>query len=79
VQITTIKIDTRTKEQLDKYREYKNESYDEVVRKLLYIANLSRNEPKLSKKTIEQIEAARERIRKGEFFTEEQVRRRLGL
>jgi hypothetical protein len=34
---TTIKIHKETKAEIDQFREYKNESYDEVLRKLIYI------------------------------------------
>ncbi len=34
---TTIKIHKETKAEIDKYREYKNESYDELLRKIVYI------------------------------------------
>ena len=37
---TTIKIHKDTKAEIDQFREYKNESYDEVLRKLLYIVKL---------------------------------------
>jgi predicted transcriptional regulator len=73
---TTIKIHENTKMQLDKFREYKNESYDEVIKKVIYIA---KSEPELSEETIRDIERARERVKKGKFVTEEEARKRLGL
>lgn len=76
---TTIRINEDTKFDLDTFREYKNESYDEVIKKVIYIAKTSKDEPKLSKETILQIEKARERIKKGNFVTAEEAKRRLGL
>lgn len=76
---TTIKLQTETKGQLDTFREYKNESYDEVINKLVYIAKNTKKNPELSKETIIAIEKARERIRKGNFLTEEQAIKRLGF
>jgi len=76
---TTIKIHKETKAEIDQFREYKNESYDEVLKKLVYIVKKIKKEPELSKKTLEAIEAARERIKKGKFVTEEEARKRLGL
>ena len=76
---TTIKLQTETKNQLDTFREYKNESYDEVINKLVYIAKNTKTNPELSKETIIAIEKARERIRKGKFLTEEQAIKRLGF
>ena len=76
---TTIKIHKETKAEIDQFREYKNESYDEILKKLIYIVKNLKKEPELSKETLEAIEAARERIRRGHFVTEEEARKRLGL
>jgi hypothetical protein len=76
---TTIKVYNDTKTMLNQFREYKNESYDEIVRKIMYIAKLAKKNPQLSKKTISDIEAARERMKKGEFYSEDQVAKMLGL
>lgn len=76
---TTIKIHEDTKTQLDRFREYKNESYDEVIKKILFITKISKSEPELGKETIEAIEKARERIKKGRFLTEAEAKKRLGL
>jgi len=76
---TTIKIHKETKAEIDQFREYKNESYDEVLKKLIYIVKKIKKEPELSKETLQAIEAARERIKKGHFVTEEEARTRLGL
>ena len=76
---TTIRLNIETKKELDQFKQYKNESYNELIRKLIYIAKLCENEPKLSQKTILEIKEARERIKKGEFYTEEETRKLLGL
>ena len=78
-QETTIRIAPRTKTELDAFRQYKNESYDEVVRKIIVIAKTCEKEPKLSQKTIQEIKEAREQIKKGEFYTEEEAKKILGL
>ena len=77
--VTTIKLQMETKSQLDTFREYKNESYDEVINKLVYIVKNTKKNPELSKETIIAIEKARERIKKGNFLTEEQAIKRLGF
>lgn len=79
MEATTLKIHSKTKEELDKFREYKNESYDEVIQKVMYIAKTSKKQPELSHKAIQAIEKARERIRKGQFLTEKEAKKRLGL
>ncbi len=79
MEATTIKIHEDTKFELDNFREYKNESYDEVLKKILFIAKTCKTEPKLSKETVEAIERARERIKKGRFLTEAEAQKKLGL
>ena len=76
---TTIRVNPKTKEELDQFRQYKNESYDELVRKLIHLAKLSEKEPKLSQKTLNEIKEARERIKKSEFYTEDEAKKILGL
>jgi hypothetical protein len=79
MEYTTIKVYNDTKTMLNQFREYKNESYDEIVRKVMYIAKLAKKNPQLSKKTIKDIEGARDRLKKGEFYKEEEVAKMLGL
>ena len=76
---TTIRLNQTTKAELDAFKQYKSESYDELVRKLIYLAKLAEKEPKLSQKTILEIKEARERIKKGEFYTEDEAKKILGL
>lgn len=76
---TTIKVHNDTKQLLDSFREYRNESYDEVIRKVTLIARQCSREPVLAKDAIDAIDAARKRIRSGKFVTEDEARRRLGL
>jgi len=79
VDTTTIKIHEDTKLQLDKFREYKNESYDELIKKMVYIAKKVKTQPELSKEAVIAIEKARKRIKSGKFLTEEEARKRLGF
>lgn len=76
---TTIKIHGDTKLQLDKFREYKNESYDELIKKMMYVAKKAKTQPELSKEAVIAIEKARKRIKSGKFLTEEEARKRLGF
>ena len=76
---TTIKLYENTKRQLDKFKEYKNESYDEVINKMIFIANKAKTDPELSKETVIAIENARKRIKAGNFITEEEARKRMGF
>lgn len=79
VNVTTVKLGVKTKKALDSFKEYKNESYDEVVNKLIYIVNTLDDEPPLSKQAKARIEIARSEIRAGDFYTEEEMAKRLGL
>ena len=77
--ITTIKLGINTKRELDLFKEYKNETYDEVLNKLVYIAKNVKEQPELSQEAILAIENARNRIKEGRFITEKEALRRLGM
>ena len=79
METTTIKLHGSTKRQLDRFKEYKNESYDEVINKMIFIANNAKTDPELSKETVIAIDNARKRIKAGNFVTEEEARKRLGF
>ena len=76
---TTIRLNPRTKSELDTFRQYKNESYDELVRKLIYLIKVCEKQPKLSQQTVIEIKQARENIKNNEFYTEEEAKKILGL
>jgi len=76
---TTIRLNQTTKEQLDTFKQYKSESYDELVRKLIHLVKMCEKKPELSQKTILEIKEAREKIKKGEFYTEAEAKKILGL
>ena len=76
---TTIRLAQETKTQLDSFRQYKNESYDELIRKMIFIAKTCETEPKLSQKTVLDIRQARERVKKGDFYTEDEAKKILGM
>ncbi len=60
--ITTIKIQKETKQRIDKLRENKNESYDDILRKVLYVLNVTRDEPLKAKRILERISELRQRM-----------------
>ncbi len=60
--ITTIKLLEETKMRLEKLREHKKESYDDILRKILYVLNISRDDPEKAKKILERISELRERM-----------------
>lgn len=77
--ITTIKLQSITKSRLEQFREYKHESYDEIVNKLAYIAENVKTKPKLSQETIKAIESAKRRYEKGLYVTEKKAAKILGI
>lgn len=53
--ITTIKLQKETKERLDKLKEYRRESYDDLLKKILGILNLARQEPEKARLILNKI------------------------
>ena len=43
--ITTIKLDAETKTRLDHLNEYERETYDQIIKKILYVLNEIRKDP----------------------------------
>ncbi len=76
---STIRINQKTKSELDQFKQYKSESYDELVRKLIYLAKTCEKEPKISQKVVREIKIAREKIKQGDFYSEEEAKKILGL
>jgi len=60
--ITTIKLLDETKIRLEKLREHKRESYDDILRKMLYVLNTIREEPEKARKILEKIDELRNRM-----------------
>ena len=56
-QVTTIKIFRETKERLNKLKEYEKETYDEVLKKILFILNTCRKDPEKAKHILEKIDS----------------------
>lgn len=54
--ITTIKIERETKARLDKLKEHERESYNQVIKKILYILNLVRKNPLLGNRVLSNID-----------------------
>lgn len=79
VAVTTIKIKQDTKSSLDELREYKSESYDEVIKKLLHLIRSVEDDPELSQEALRAIKQARKRVASGRYVDEEEALKRLGL
>ena len=68
-----------TKEKLNQFKEYRHESYDEVINKMVSIIRHVKTNPKLSKEAVLSIEKARERIKHGDYITEQEAKDKLGI
>ncbi|MBU2576419.1 MAG: hypothetical protein KKF50_01735 [Nanoarchaeota archaeon] len=71
--ITTIKLLEETKNRVEKLREHKRESYDDIIRKILYILNTARDSPEKAKRILERISELRERMIEEEKQQEEDL------
>ncbi len=60
--ITTIKLLEETKLRIEKLREHKRESYDDILRKILYVLNTARDSPERAKRILERISDLRHRM-----------------
>jgi hypothetical protein len=60
--ITTIKLQKETKERLEKLKENKRETYDDLIRKMLWILNTIKIEPEKARWTLRKIDESRARL-----------------
>jgi len=65
--ITTIKINLETKARLDRLKEHQRETYEQVLRKILFILNLSKKNPEKAQRIFKKIDSV---IKKKERYTE---------
>ena len=83
--MTTIRVHSDTKAQLDKFKDSKNESYDDVIKKIIHIIKRIKIGSKLNKESLlseeasHAIEKARKRIKAGRFVSEKEAKKRLGF
>lgn len=73
---TTIEITRSDRDRLNRLRRYPREPYRTIVRRLL---DQSEDPEPLSPKTIADIQASLDEIRRGEFVTHEELKRELGI
>lgn len=60
--ITTLKLLEETKNRIEKLREHKRESYDDILRKILYVLNAARDDPDRAKRILMRIDDLRHRM-----------------
>ncbi len=75
--ITTIKINKQTKQRLDRLKEHPRETYEETLRKILFILNLSKTNPEKAQRIFRKIDSII-RLRQEEYkevYQEDKVER----
>ena len=65
--VTTIKINKETKQRLDKLKEHNRETYDQILRKILFILNISKKNPEKARKLMNKIDSS---IKRRHSYTE---------
>jgi hypothetical protein len=73
--VNTIKLLEETKNRLEKLREHKKESFDDILKKILYILNIAREEPEKAKKILEKISEVRARMIQEDMKQKEDLKR----
>ncbi len=78
--ITTLKLLEETKLRLEKLREHKRESYNDILKKMLYVLNVARDDPEKAKRVLEKIDDIRnqmlkETLQQKEDFEKEKLRK----
>lgn len=76
---TSIQISPETRAKLSKFKEYTRETYDEVLNKLMSIAELARDEGRLGDEALEDIAEAKRQYASGKTFSTKEVLEKLGV
>jgi hypothetical protein len=74
-EITTIKLLKETKTRIEKLREHKRESYDDILKKILYVLNTARESPESAKRILERISELRRRMLEEERHQKENLKK----
>lgn len=75
--VTSIQLENKTKSKLDKIKVFPKESYDDVVNRLINVAE--DDEYVLSERTIKDLEKALTQVKSGKLLSHSQVKRKHGL
>ena len=77
--ITTIKLLNETKLRIEKLREHKRESYDDILKKILYVLNAAREDPDKAKRILERVSDLRRKMLEEEKQQKEDLEKEKGL
>ena len=75
---TTVRLNVETKKVLDSFREYKGESYDELIRKISFISKLALEDSKAAEESMQDITKARDKIKSSGRYTKTEIKKILG-
>jgi len=75
--VTSIQLDNKTKSKLDKMKVFPRESYDDVVNRLINVAE--DDEGVLSEQTIKDLEEALDEVKSGKLLSHHTVKKKHGL
>ena len=80
-EFTTVAVHRATLERLRKFQEYRRESYDDTLNKLMSLIDMKSHDSdgKLNAKTRHEIEEARAEVRTGQTYSTKEAMKRLGL
>ena len=73
---TTIQLDSKTKEKLERLKSYPGETYDKIIE---WLMNIRTEEGELSAETIKNIEISLREVKEGKTYSTAEVRKKLGL
>lgn len=71
--VTTIQLNVKTKKELDHLKLSNRDTYNDVIEMLI------EDSMELSEQTKKEIEEAKKEIERGEFYTHEEVKKKLGF
>ncbi|WKT57895.1 hypothetical protein QVH35_11510 [Candidatus Nitrosotenuis chungbukensis] len=74
--VTSIQLENKTKARLDKMKAFPKESYNEVVNRLI---NIAEDDGVLSEQTIKDLEKALSEVKNGKLLSHNQVKQKHGL
>ena len=73
---TTIQLENKTRTRLEKMKMFSRESYNDVIKRLI---NIAENDEDLGVESIKAIEKSLDDIKKGRIYPLKQVEKELGL
>lgn len=73
---TTIQIEEKVKERLEKLKVHPKETFNQIIIRLI---EYSEDDMVLSEETIKNIQEALEDIKSGRYYTHEEAKRKLGI